>query len=98
MVLVLHEGCLAAGDIRPCGDISDKAKDVNPNDPCSCPVAGQTERLQAICQSIDGPPRDVNCLPGIAPLELLLAIPHSIAAAPTEAWVRQDASGLLEPP
>ena len=62
------------------------------------PVAGLTERLQAICPSFDGPPRDVYRLPGIEPLELLLAIPHRIAAGPTEAWVRRDASGLFEPP
>ena len=49
---------------------------------------GLTERLQAICPSIDGPQRDVYRLPGIEPLELLLAIPHRIAAGPTEAWVR----------
>ena len=56
---------------------------------------GLTERLQAIIPSIDGRQRDVYRLPGIEPLELLLAIPHRIAAAPTEAWVRRDASGLF---
>ncbi len=59
---------------------------------------GLTERLQAIIPSIDGRQRDVYRLPGIEPLELLLAIPHRIAVAPTEAWVWQDASGLFEPP
>jgi hypothetical protein len=51
-----------------------------------------------VCPSIDGVERDVDSLAGIEPLELLLMIPHSIAAAPTKAWVRRDASGLLEPP
>ena len=37
-------------------------------------------------------------LPGIEPMELLLAIPHRIAATPTKAWVWRDASGLFEPP
>jgi hypothetical protein len=41
---------------------------------------------------------DIYRLPGNKPLELLLAIPDSIAAAPTDAWVRRDASGLFEPP
>jgi len=59
---------------------------------------GLTERLQAIIPSIDRRQRDVYRLPGIEPLKLLLAIPHRIAAAPTEAWVRRDASGLFEPP
>ena len=31
---------------------------------------------------------DIYRLPGNKPLELLLAIPDSIAAAPTDAWVR----------
>ncbi len=42
---------------------------------------------------IDGGERDVDSLAGIESLELLLAIPHSIAATPTEAWVRRDALG-----
>jgi hypothetical protein len=46
-----------------------------------------------VCPSIDGGKRDVDSLAGIESLEMLLAIPHSIAAAPTETWVRQDASG-----
>ncbi len=55
-------------------------------------------RAVAIYPSIDGGKRDGNCLTGIEPLELLLAIPHIIAAAPTETWVWQDASGLLKLP
>ncbi len=43
-----------------------------------------TKRLQAICPLIDGGKRDIDCLAGIEPLELLLAIPHIIAAAPTK--------------
>ncbi len=60
-------------------------------------MSSALSRAVAIYPSIDGGERDVDCLAGIEPLELLLAIPHIIAAAPTEAWVRQDALGLLEP-
>jgi hypothetical protein len=55
-------------------------------------------QLNLYRQSIDGPPRDADCLAGIEPLELLLMIPHRIAAAPAVAWVLQDALGLLKPP
>ena len=71
---------------------------ISPNDRRPLRVAGLTERLQAIFPSMDGPQRDVYRLPSIEPLELLLAIPHRIAAAPTEAWVRHDASVLFKPP
>ena len=74
---------LVLGGIRPCRDVSNEAQEINPNDRRPLPVAGLTERPQVICPSIDGPPRDVYCLPGIEPLE---------------AWVRQDALGLYEPP
>jgi hypothetical protein len=55
-------------------------------------------RAMAICPSIDGGKRDIDCISGIEPLELLLAIPHIITAAPTKTWVWRDASGLLELP
>ncbi len=47
---------------------------------------------------IDEGKRDVYCLPGIEPLELLLVIPQIVATAAAETWVRQDAPGLLELP
>jgi hypothetical protein len=64
----------------------------------SLPIASLTEWLQAIFPLIDEGKRDVYHLPGIEPLELLLMIPHIVATAATETWVRRDAPGLLEPP
>ena len=64
----------------------------------SLPIASLTEWLQAIFPSIDEGKRDIYCLPGIELLELLLMIPHIVATAAAETWVRQDAPGLLEPP
>ncbi len=64
----------------------------------SFPIASLTEWLQAIFPSIDEGKRDIYRLPGIKPLELLPVIPHIVATAAAETWVRQDALGLLEPP
>ncbi len=52
----------------------------------SLPIASLMEWLQAIFPSIDEGKRDVYRLPGIEPLELLLMIPHIVAAPGAETW------------
>jgi hypothetical protein len=64
----------------------------------SLPIASLTECLQAIFPLIDEGKKDVYRLPSIEPLELLLVIPHILATAAAETWVRRDAPGLLKPP
>ncbi len=64
----------------------------------SLPIASLTEWLQVIFPLIDEGKRDIYCLPGIKPVKLLLVIPHIVATAAAETWVRRDAPGLLKPP
>ena len=62
----------------------------------SLPIASLTEWLQAIFPAIDEGKQDVYRLPSIEPLELMLVIPHIVATAAAETWVRH-VLGLLKP-